>query len=117
LCRGARPAHRLGAAFLPGLLAARAQRAPAAADRARRIAVDGGAVLGSRRAGHASRSNGMNGPTTGNGTSPVAVTRRLRGDLEHDPEKACPGLDPGGYRFSEKHALGLGPRDHAPTIK
>jgi hypothetical protein len=25
------------------------------------------------------------------------------------------GLDPmGGYRFSEKHALGLDPRDHAP---
>jgi hypothetical protein len=22
-----------------------------------------------------------------------------------------------GYRFSEKHALGLDPRDHAPTIK
>jgi hypothetical protein len=23
----------------------------------------------------------------------------------------------GGYQFSEKHALGLDPRDHAPTIK
>jgi hypothetical protein len=28
----------------------------------------------------------------------------LRG-LEHDPEKACPGLDPGGGRFSEKIML------------
>jgi hypothetical protein len=37
--------------------------------------------------------------------------------VEHDPEKACPGLDPGGYGFSEKHVLGLDPRDHAPTIK
>ena len=25
--------------------------------------------------------------------------------LEHDPEKACPGLDPGWYRFSEKIML------------
>jgi hypothetical protein len=25
-------------------------------------------------------------------------------------------LDPGGYRFSEKRALGLDPRDHPPTI-
>src|SRR5712691_10687575 len=24
---------------------------------------------------------------------------------EHDPEKACPGLDPGWYRFSEKIML------------
>jgi hypothetical protein len=23
-----------------------------------------------------------------------------------DPEKACPGLDPGGYRFSEKMGAG-----------
>jgi hypothetical protein len=31
------------------------------------------------------------------GPSPVIV--------EHDPEKACPGLDPGWYRFSEKIML------------
>jgi DNA-binding winged helix-turn-helix (wHTH) protein len=29
----------------------------------------------------------------------------MRQQLEHDPEKACPGLDPGGYRFSEKIML------------
>jgi hypothetical protein len=29
------------------------------------------------------------------------------------PKKACPGLDPGVRRFSEKHALGLDRRDHA----
>jgi hypothetical protein len=34
---------------------------------------------------------------------------------EHDPEKQALGLDPmGGYRFSDKHVVGLEPRDHAP---
>src|SRR5262245_49838937 len=31
-------------------------------------------------------------------------------------EKSINGSHRGGYRFSEKHALGLDPRDHAPTI-
>jgi hypothetical protein len=31
------------------------------------------------------------------------------------PKKPAPDLIRGGYRFSEKHALGLDPRDHAPT--
>jgi hypothetical protein len=33
------------------------------------------------------------------------------------PKKPAPDVILGGYRFSEKHALGLDPRDHAPTIK
>jgi hypothetical protein len=33
------------------------------------------------------------------------------------PKKPAPDLIRGGYRFSEKHALGLDPRDHAPTVK
>jgi hypothetical protein len=37
--------------------------------------------------------------------------------LKHDPEKPAPDLIRGGFRFSEKHALGLDPGDHAPTIK
>src|SRR5262249_26235137 len=42
---------------------------------------------------------------------PILCSRALETEaaLEHDPEKACPGLDPGGYRFSEK--------DHAPLIR
>ena len=32
------------------------------------------------------------------------------------PKKPAPDLIRGGYRFSEKHALGLDPGDHAPTI-
>src|SRR5215470_13344204 len=51
--RWPRAADRLGAAFIPGLLAACAQRAPALFDRARRIKAHGGIVLGSRGAGHA----------------------------------------------------------------
>ena len=35
--------------------------------------------------------------------------------IEHDPEKPAPDLIRGGCRFSEKHTLGLDPRDHAPT--
>jgi hypothetical protein len=32
------------------------------------------------------------------------------------PKKPAPDLVRGGNRFSEKHALGLDPRDHAQTI-
>jgi hypothetical protein len=32
-------------------------------------------------------------------------SKQSGGALEHDPEKACPGLDPGGNRFSEKIML------------
>jgi hypothetical protein len=36
----------------------------------------------------------------------VAITYGKSGLwLEHDPEKACPGLVPGGNRFSEKIML------------
>jgi hypothetical protein len=31
------------------------------------------------------------------------------------PKKPAPDLIRGGSRFSEKHALGLDPRDHAQT--
>jgi hypothetical protein len=31
------------------------------------------------------------------------------------PKKPAPDLIRGGNRFSEKHALGLDPRDHAQT--
>jgi hypothetical protein len=48
--------------------------------------------------------------------SSIKFNSTLR-QLEHDPEKACPGLDPGWIPVSEKHALGLDPRDNAPTIK
>jgi len=40
-----------------------------------------------------------------------------RRPIDHDPEKACPGLDPGWIPVSEKHALGLDPGDHALTIR
>ena len=53
----ARPADDLGAAFLSGLLAARAQRAPAARARARGLAAHGRALLGSRRGRHAGAAN------------------------------------------------------------
>jgi hypothetical protein len=33
------------------------------------------------------------------------------------PKKPAPDLIRGGNRFSEKHALGLDPRDHAQTEK
>jgi hypothetical protein len=38
------------------------------------------------------------------------------GGLEHDAEKLAPDLIRGGCRFPENPALGLDPRDHAPTI-
>ena len=53
LLRRARPAHHLGAALLSRLLAARAERAPAARDRARGPADDGGRLLGPGRGGGA----------------------------------------------------------------
>jgi hypothetical protein len=33
------------------------------------------------------------------------------------PKKPAPDFVRGRYRFSEKHALGLDPRDHAPSIR
>jgi hypothetical protein len=33
------------------------------------------------------------------------LSYRNEAHLEHDPEKACPGLDPGWVRFSEKIML------------
>ena len=50
-CAGAE--DHLGPAFLRGMFAARAQRAPAGAHRPRRAGPDGGTVLGPGRAGHA----------------------------------------------------------------
>src|SRR5213593_4124765 len=55
----ARPADRLGAPFLSGLLPARPQRAPAAPARPRGLAADGGPILGSRRARYAGAETGM----------------------------------------------------------
>jgi hypothetical protein len=33
------------------------------------------------------------------------------------PKRPAPDLIRGGYWLSEKHALGLDPRDHAPRMK
>jgi hypothetical protein len=45
-----------------------------------------------------------------------SVRRRWLWRLEREPEKCLPpDVIRGGYRFSEKHALGLDPRDHAPS--
>src|SRR5687768_2528386 len=56
LYRRARAAHRLGAAFVPWLLAARAKRTPAAGNTARGARDDDGALLGPRRRRYAEAS-------------------------------------------------------------
>ena len=73
-----------------------------------------GGAAAARRAGAAdpaARAGARAGAVPANHALDPATAARL----EHDPEKACPALMRGGNRFSEKHALGLDPRDHAPT--